>query len=74
MRISENREQPLEAKEAALKCPDCGKFAFITFPYKPTRLQRIQTMKEALDEHRKICSAAPPEAGRMYEIWYPRAG
>ena len=72
MKISENRESPFEAKEAALRCPDCGKMAIVIFPYKPSAQQRIETFKAALDEHRKICTAAPPEKERVYEIWYPR--
>ncbi len=72
MRISETRYGPGEAKEAALRCDLCGKMAVVVFPYKPTKLQRLQTMKAALDEHRKICTAAPPEVERKYEIWYPR--
>jgi len=72
MKISENREGPLTAKEVALKCPDCQKIAVIVFPYKPTSQQRFEMMKAALDEHRRICPAAPPEKERKYEIWYPR--
>ena len=72
MRISENRDNPLDAKEAAFKCPDCHKLAVVVFPYKPTNQERMKVIKEALDEHRKICPAAPPETGRVFEIWYPR--
>lgn len=72
MRISENRESPFEAKEVAIKCPECHKMAIIVFPYKPSAEQRIKMMKAALDEHRKVCVAAPAEIERKYEIWYPR--
>lgn len=74
MRISESRDNPLDAKEAAFKCPDCHKLAVVVFPYKPTSNERMKVIKEALDEHRKICSAAPPEIERVYTIWYPRSG
>jgi hypothetical protein len=72
MRINEDRESYQTAKEVAIKCPECHKMAIIVFPYKPTAQQRIEMMKAALDEHRKICTAAPPEIERKYEIWYPR--
>jgi len=72
MRVSENREGPSTAKEVAMKCPDCHKLAIVVFPYKPTMEERHKVMKEALDEHRKICTAAPPEKERIYQIWYPR--
>ena len=74
MRISEDKTSPFEAKEAALKCPECGKMAIVVFPYKPTAQQRIETFKAALDEHRRVCEGAPPEVERVYEIWYPRKG
>ena len=73
MRISEDRESYLTAKEAALKCPDCGKMAIVVFPFKPTAQQRIELFKAALDEHRTVCPAAPPEKERVYTIWYPRS-
>ena len=72
MRISESRDNPQDAKEVAIKCPECGKLAIVVFSYKPTYTQRMETIKAALDEHRKVCTAAPAETGRVYEIWYPR--
>ena len=74
MRISEDREGPSTAKEVAFKCPECHKLAIAVLPYSPTQLQRMQIIKAALDEHRKICTAAPAEVERVYEIWYPRRG
>lgn len=74
MRISENREGPRTAKELAFKCPDCQKLAIVVLPYNPTMLERMEIIKAALDEHRVVCPAAPPEKERVYEIWYPRKG
>jgi hypothetical protein len=74
MRISENREGPSTAKEVAFKCPECQKLAIVVLPYQPTALERMHIIKAALDEHRKVCTAAPPEVERVYDIWYPRKG
>ena len=72
MRISETRESPLIAKTIRLICPHCNGTCFPDLPYKPTAEQRQQAIRNAIEEHRKICTAAPVEAERVYEITYPR--
>lgn len=74
MKISEDKYNPFEAKQMAMKCDACGKLAFVDFPYKPTAWQRMQIVKAALDEHRKVCAVANSEIQRTYELWYPRKG
>lgn len=73
MHISENKENPVTAKQLAFRCNLCGKLAFAVFPYEPTAQQRMHVMKEALDEHRKVCMAANSEVERIYQIMYPRS-
>lgn len=72
MKVSENRQQPYEAKEVMVQCTACSKYAVIVFPSNPTAEQRAFAIKEAADEHRKWCPATQPEEGREYQIWYPR--
>ena len=40
------------------------------WPY--LRVDRQRKISEAILEHRKLCKGAPREAGRVYEISYPR--
>jgi hypothetical protein len=40
-------------------------------PITPARRQ--QAISEAVEEHRRQCAKAPPEAQRVYRIDYPRA-
>lgn len=72
MKINENRQQPLEAKEVMIQCTACGKNAVILFPYKPTRAQRLFAIREAAEAHRPQCTATLPEEQKEYTIWYPR--
>lgn len=72
MHVSENRETIQEAKEVAFICNLCGKMAIAIFPYKPTLQERFHVMKEALDEHRKICTITNSEVKRIYVIERPR--
>lgn len=64
-----------EAKEVRLLCPHCYDALYVTLDWAPggyaTEVNRDKKRK-AIEEHRKLCSAAPPEAGRVYEIAYPR--
>jgi hypothetical protein len=70
--ISENRTPVMEAKQIRLICPHCKVEVYVTMPYKPTPEQRQQLTSKAIDEHRRLCTQASAEAGRVYEIQYPR--
>lgn len=71
--LRESRQAPGAAREIQFTCGLCKKNAYAMLPYAPTSGQRQQIIKAALDEHRRVCTAAPPEVQRTYEIWYPRA-
>ena len=60
------------AKEIKLLCPHCHSSLFVQLDWPYLRVERQRKISEAIGEHRKLCSAAPPEAGRVYEITYPR--
>jgi len=70
MRIAEHRDAPAVAKEIKIMCPHCSESMFVKRP--PTWVERQKLMSEAINEHRKLCAKAPPEAQRVYEITYPR--
>jgi hypothetical protein len=53
-------------------CPNCHGQVFVPLPWNVTSEQRQRVISEAITEHRRLCSAAPPEAGRVYAITYPR--
>lgn len=72
MQISENRERPWLAKEIRLMCPHCQSFCFVSLPWDVTPLGRQIIMRDAIEEHRKICEKAPAESGRVYRVDYPR--
>jgi len=74
VRVNEDKQSPFEAKEIAFKCDQCHKMGIAVFPYKPTAVERLRVIKEALDEHRKVCTVQNAEIQREYEIWYPRQG
>jgi len=73
MQIREDRERPVEAKELRLMCPHCHGCIYVKFSWPITAVSRNNEMKLAIEEHRPLCTGAPPEAGRVYEISYPRA-
>ena len=70
--ISETRQTLAEAKQIRLLCPHCSKPVYASFEYPFTAERRQRVIKEAIDEHRKLCPKAPPEAQRVYRIDYPR--
>lgn len=73
MSVSENREKPVEARGATLRCDGCGNDFGVIFPYGATALKRQQLMKAAADEHRKIgCSVGASEDRRLYTLNYAR--
>ena len=55
-----------------LQCPHCLGMAYVSLPWNVTAEQRIQRISKMIEEHRTICSAAPPEAARVYTMNYPR--
>lgn len=61
-----------EAKEVRLLCPHCYGAIYVTQDWPYTSQVNYDKKREAIAEHRKLCSAAPPEAGRVYSIDYPR--
>lgn len=63
IRASEDRVAPQDAKEKRLLCPHC-QGAVYTSP---------ERISEAIDEHRRICTGASVEVGRVYRIDYPRS-
>lgn len=73
MKVGENRQTVAEAKTVLLKCPHCPASLEVRFGYGFTNQQRTEARKAAVEEHRKLCPGAPPEAQRVYEIHYPRA-
>lgn len=73
MGISTRSQGPSQAKQMAMKCDACGKLAYVVFRYGITAQERMAGVRDALEEHRKVCSAGAPEDRRTYELWYPRA-
>jgi hypothetical protein len=69
--VSENRAAPWDAKEIRLLCPH-GCTVHVMLPYKPTALARQTVIRDAIDEHRRVCPGAPSDDGRVYSIDYPR--
>lgn len=72
MSIGESVAPAMESREVALQCDACGKRAYGQMPYRPTAEQRLAVIRAAMDEHRRVCSGAPPEAVRKFEIIYQR--
>lgn len=71
--IHENRIAAAEAKELRLLCPHCFGAVFVTLDYPFTPHRRQRAISVAIDEHRRLCLAAPAEAKRVYRIDYPRS-
>jgi hypothetical protein len=71
--IREDREGITVAKQIRLLCPHCNSTVFVEWGYPFSAETRQTRIKEAIEEHRVLCSGAPPEAGRVYRIDYPRA-
>ena len=53
-------------------CPHCAAAVYVQIPWNHSVEQRQRTISEAINEHRSLCSKAPPEEGRVYSITYPR--
>jgi hypothetical protein len=71
--ISEARESPATAKEIRLMCPHCKGFVNVYLPYKPGAWTRQGLIREAIDEHRRVCTVGDAVEGYVYDIQYPRA-
>lgn len=71
--ISEARQAIREQKEVRLLCPHCSGSVYVALSYPYTALKRQKAIQTAVDEHRRICSAAPAEAERVYKIEYQRS-
>lgn len=70
---SEAREIAAVAKQVRLQCPHCHGQVFVTMPHKPPAVKRQKLIREAIDEHRRVCTAADILDGFVYDIQYPRA-
>jgi hypothetical protein len=70
--VAESRIGAGEAKHATMRCSACLKNCFVSFPFEPTKLQRQQIMKAALDEHRRVCTVGQAEDYRSFHIEYGR--
>lgn len=71
--IREDRQPLAQAKELRLQCPHCSGVVHIKLAYPFTAIRRQRAISQAIDEHRRLCDKAPPEASRVYTIEYPRA-
>lgn len=54
-------------------CPHCKSSVYVVLPYKPGAWTRQGLIREAIDEHRRVCTAADIMQGFVYDIEYPRA-
>jgi len=61
-----------EANEVRLLCPYCNDAIYVQLSWPYTSVDKQRRISEAITEHRKLCVKAPPEAGRVYRIDYPR--
>lgn len=71
--ISETREAPAVAKEVKLLCPHCSASVFVSVPYGSTSLARQEFIKEAVEEHRRLCPSLESSNEVVYRIDYPRS-
>ena len=71
--ITEARESPASAKEFRLMCPHCLNSLYVYLPYKPGAWTRQGLIREAIDEHRRVCTKADMTNSYVYDIQYPRA-
>ncbi len=64
--------EPWSTLEKRLLCPHCHGAAYVRYPWDATEHQRLQSTREAIEEHRKNCPKAAATEARVYEISYPR--
>lgn len=72
-RITTDVVKLAHAKEVRLLCPHCAGSLIVHVDWPYLRVERQRRISKAIEEHRKVCAGAPPEAGRVYQIDYPRA-
>jgi hypothetical protein len=75
MKVSESRALVSEAKHVQIMCPHvtCAAVMDIQLEWPYTSEDKQRKISEAIEEHRRLCRGAPPEAQRVYTISYPRA-
>lgn len=61
------------ANEVRLLCPHCNTAIYVQLEWPFLKVERTRRISAAIDVHRRNCSGAPPEEGRVYRIDYPRA-
>lgn len=71
--IREERHSMVEAQEVRLLCPHCSGALYVPLEWPYLRVERQRRINAAIEEHRRLCEGAPPEAARVYRIDYPRA-
>lgn len=69
---SEARESPATAKEVRLMCPH-GCIVTVYLPHKPDPWTRQGLIRDAINEHRRVCTVGEATDGYVYDIAYPRA-
>lgn len=72
VQVYQRFENPGDAKEIRLMCPHCNGTAVVSVP-RDNWTARRKKISDVVDEHRRVCPAAPPDAHRVYTIEYPRA-
>lgn len=70
--IREDRQTVAAANEVRLLCPHCHAAIYVPLGWSCSPVIRQQKISAAIEEHRVLCEAAPPEAQRVYRIDYPR--
>jgi len=70
---SEARESAATAKEVILICPHCSNAVVVYLPTKPGAWTRQGVIREAVEEHRRVCTVADTTDTYVYDIQYPRA-
>jgi hypothetical protein len=71
--ITEERQTAAKAKQVRLLCPHCSASVFVDVPVGCTALVRQERIKDAVDEHRRLCPSLDSTGEVVYRIDYPRA-
>lgn len=79
MKIGGDFHTPLTAPQVSLGCPHCQGRIYVDIPWLVRQAtdpvgwaKRQALIKQAMDEHRLVCTKASAEAYRVAEITYPR--
>lgn len=70
--VTQRGSAPSEAREIAMQCDLCQKRCYAMLPFQPTREQRLELMRAAMEEHRRLCPVGAPESRRTYTLLYAR--